>query len=362
MPEKIRVLVTGVGGGGLGHEIVKALRLAGRYHIVGVDLSNASLGLFDVDEAYTVPPASHQDYLPTLLDVCRRKNIRVLFHGSEPELKVFSKHRDEITGTGLILPINTSFVIDTGMDKWRTMTFLQDHGFAIPLTLLIVSEEEIPGNFPLPAVIKPAVGGGGSNNTYLVQERAELEFACRYLIRQGLKVLLQEYVGTPDDEYTVGVLHTLDGDLVGSIAVHRYILSGLSNRIKVPNRTGRAELSPVLAISSGVTQGEIRDYPELRAACEAIATALGSKGPLNIQCRFVNGTLYPFEINPRFSGTTYIRALMGFNEPDLIVRHHLLGEELPHPISYQFGQVIRGLREHRVEDTSGISISPWYLE
>ncbi len=352
----------GVGGGGHGHEIVKALRLAGRYYIIGVDMNNTSLGLFDSDEAYTVPPASHADYLPTLLDICRKRNVKVLFHGSEPELKVFSKNCEKLTAAGLLLPINTSSVINIGMDKWQTMSFLHEHGFVTPLTFFVVSEQDIPTDFPLPAVIKPAVGGGGSNNTYLVQERTELEFACRYLIRQGLKVLLQQYVGTPEDEYTVGVLHTLDGELVGSIALHRYILSGLSNRIKVPNRTGREELSSVLAISSGVSQGEIREFPEVRAACEAIAGALNSKGPLNIQCRFVNGTLYPFEINPRFSGTTYIRALMGFNEPDLMIRHHLLGEAIPQPVTYQFGQVVRGLREHSIVESSDHLILRWSYE
>lgn len=350
--ERTTVLVTGVGGGGHGHEIVKALRLAGRYHIIGVDMSDISLGLFDADEAFIVHSSTRPDYLPTLLDICRQKNVKVLFHGSEPELKAFSRNREQIVAAGVLLPINTANIIEMGMDKWQTMTFLSEHGFAMPHTLLVALEEDIPKEFPLPAVIKPAVGGGGSNNTYLVQDLEELQFACRLLVRQGMRALLQEYVGTPADEYTVGVLHTLEGELVGSIALRRYILSGLSNRIKIPNRTGREELSPLLAISSGVSQGEIREFPEVRQACERIATTLGSRGPLNIQCRFVEGTLYPFEINPRFSGTTYIRALMGFNEPDLMIRHHLLGEALPEKIEYRFGRIVRGLVERSVPEPS----------
>jgi carbamoyl-phosphate synthase large subunit len=216
--------------------------------------------------------------------------------------------------------------------------------------LLVHTEKEIPQEFPLPAVIKPAVGGGGSNNTFIVQDKDELEFACLYLVRQGKVVLLQEYVGTPDDEYTVGVLSTLEGEPIGSLALHRHILTGLSNRIKIPNRTGREELSPVLAISSGVSQGVIDDFPEVRQECEAIAKALNSKGPINIQCRFVRGKLYPFEINPRFSGTSYMRALVGFNEPDLLIRHHLLGEKISVPVNYKFGQVVRGLVERALID------------
>ena len=357
MLKKIRVMVTGVGGGGHGHEIVKALRLAGRYHLIGVDMVESSFGLFDVDEAYTVPPASDSHYMDILLDICQQRQAKVLIHGSETELKVISRNRDGLLKAGVLPLINSYEVIERCMDKWATVVFLKEQGFHFPNSLLLHTEKEIPRNFSLPAVIKPAIGGGGSNNTFVVQDVDELEFACRYLVRQGKVVLVQEYVGTPDDEYTVGVLSTLDGELVGSIALRRYILSGLSNRIQIPNRTRRMDLSSTLAISSGISQGIIDEYSEVRQVCERIARALHSKGPINIQCRFVDGKLYPFEINPRFSGTTYIRALMGFNEPDMLIRHDLLGEVLPSPVRYKFGRVVRGLVESCVTDFS--NVTPW---
>jgi carbamoyl-phosphate synthase large subunit len=55
-----------------------------------------------------------------------------------------------------------------------------------------------------------------------------------------------------------------------------------------------------------------------------------------------------FEINPRFSGTSSIRAMLGFNEPDLLIRKHLLGETLPERPTYRYGTVLRGLREIEV--------------
>jgi carbamoyl-phosphate synthase large subunit len=47
---------------------------------------------------------------------------------------------------------------------------------------------------------------------------------------------------------------------------------------------------------------------------------------LNLQLRVHDGEIYVFEIHPRFSGTTPIRAGAGFNEPDVLLRHHLCGE------------------------------------
>ena len=173
------------------------------------------------------------------------------------------------------------------------------------------------------------------------------------LLRVFPEFIAQEYVGTPDVEYTVGVLLDLDGNLINSIAIKRYILSALSNRIKVPNRSARKDLGPVLAISSGVSQGEIGRFPEVTRECEQIALALGAAGPINVQCRLVGGEVCVFEINPRFSGTTSLRAMVGYNEPDVLVRRHLLGADIPAHFEYGSGVILRSLSETLVE--SGVA-------
>jgi len=59
----------------------------------------------------------------------------------------------------------------------------------------------------------------------------------------------------------------------------------------------------------------------------------------------VNNKVYPFEINPRFSGTTYIRALAGVNEPDLFIKKYLLNQEIPLMPRPNPGIILRGLEE-----------------
>jgi len=122
----------------------------------------------------------------------------------------------------------------------------------------------------------------------------------------------------------------------------------LNIRFSVRNITGRSELGEWLVISSGVSHGEFQDFPEVRQQCERIAGALGAKGPINIQCRVVDGKVRVFEINPRFSGTTSLRAMMGYNEPDILIREHVLGERIQARFSYRFGTVLRSLMEHEL--------------
>lgn len=348
--EPVTVLVTAVGGGGLGEQLIKALRLASTpYRIIGTDMSAFSKGLAEVDQAERVPPARDADFVPTLLDLCRRHGARAVLCGSEAEIAVLDQHREQFAAAGLFLPIQPGAVLDTCLDKVKTAAFLAAHGFHTPAYARITSRQELDAFPHLPAVVKPSRGGGGSANLFLAQTRDELIFFGDYLLRQYQEFIVQEYVGTPQTEFTAGVLLDMEGHLWNSIAVRRNILTALSNRLREPNRTGRAGLGPVLAISNGVSQGEIGPFPEVCAECERIALALGARGAINIQCRVDSGRVYVFEINPRFSGTTSLRAMVGYNEPDLLIRRHVLGQEIAPRFSYRSGTILRGLSETFLE-------------
>ncbi len=349
MARKLNVMVTGIGGGGCGEQILKALRMAkDQYTIIGADVSPTSIGLMEVDYPYILPPANDKRYLDELLSVCRKHNVKVIFNGSDPELKLVSKHRISIENEGIFLPINPANVLDTCMDKFKTMEFLKQNNFLFPETVQITSINDIEKINYLPLILKPSIGGGGSTNTYIAQTKDELEMFAQYLLNYSKSIIAQQYIGRPDSEYTIGVLVSMEGKLLNSIAVKRNILSGLSNRIKVKNVTGNPEFGPILAISSGISQGEIGKFPEVTKQAEEISSTLGCRGAVNIQCRLVDKKIYIFEINPRFSGTTSLRALVGYNEPDILIRNQIFGEKITPYFKYKSGMITRGLREKLV--------------
>lgn len=339
----IRVLIAGVGGGSHGLEIIKALRLSDLpYYICGADKDKNSLGLFKADKGYCIPAAGHKKYIHAMLDICRREKIEVLFHGSEPDLKALSENRNAFEAEGVFMPFNTERVINLCMDKEQTFRFLKVNQIPIPKTLVVHDEKSIKGLNFFPVVIKPSINSGGSNNSFIAQNREELVFFCKYILKRKGRPLVQEYIGRPSDEYTVGVLSDKEGRVISCILIRRFILSSLSSRSKTPSFKNSRK---ILAISSGISQGEIVNNKEISKQCIHIALTLDSKGPLNIQCRFINNKVYPLEINPRFSGTTYMRALAGINEPDLLIRKYVLAEVLPRKMTAMTGLVLRGLEE-----------------
>ena len=351
------VMVTAIGGGGHGEQILKALQMvkAGRYRIVGADMNPNCPQFALTDERIVLPPAATPDYIDRLLEACSRFSVQVLFHGCEPELRVFSQNRARIESAGILLPINSAETIELCMNKLATMRFLRDRGFDPPKCWAVTSLSELDEIDSFPVILKPSVGSGGSANVHIAQSPRELRLCAELLeLKQpGVSFLIQEYVGTSDDEYTVGVLHDLDGQFLNSVGLRREIKSMLNIRLKEANKTGRSELGPSLVISSGISHGKIGPYPEVTRTCEAIARALGARGAINIQCRLVNGKVKVFEINPRFSGTTSIRAMMGYNEPDVLIRKHLLGETITPRFHYDSGVVMRTIAEHLIERSDG---------
>lgn len=340
------VMVTAVGGGGNGEQLVKALRQSDLdYTIVGTDVTRHSKGLYEVDHSYLVPPANHPDYLDEITAICGNHGVRALFHGSEPELKRLSAARSTFDDLGIFLPMNLPSVVDLCMDKLRCSEQLAEQGFSVPRWRRVRAMQDLAGLDLLPAVLKPSVGGGGSNNLFLAQTEAEAITFAEYLLSIYPEFIIQEYVGTPESEFTVGVLHTMDGEFVNSIAIRRHLGTAISTRIRVSNTSGREELGPTLVVSSGYSHGDIGRFPEVTEVCERIAKHLDARGAINIQCRLVGDEVYVFEINPRFSGTTSLRALVGYNEPDLLVRHHVLGEPIQTGFPYREGTILRGLSE-----------------
>lgn len=343
MKNQVKVLIAGVGGGGYGVEIMKALRFSAcRYFIYGVDMSPLSLGLFLADKSSVVPPALSGDYVKKLLAICKKDKIRVLIPGSDEDLKTVSRNQKKFEEEGVFVPINTAAVIDLGLNKLKTMQILQKHRCLIPNTVIIQDMEDIAKVDFFPSIVKPYIGGGGSNFTFLAQDREELNFFCRYSIKYGISPMVQQYIGTADNEYTIGILSDRQGNILSAVGIRRYIKSGLSNRLRVASRLKKGE---TLIVSSGLSQGEIIKDKNILNQAKNIAKAIGSRGPLNIQGRYAQGKFYTFEINPRFSGTTYFRALSGVNEPDLLIRKYVLKERLPGNIQPASGKILRGLFE-----------------
>ena len=340
MKSQITILVSGVGFGSLGRELIKAFQLAGKkYRIVAADMSPNSFGLYDTKYRYLIPSANSRNYIESLMKICKKENVKAIVSGSEPEIVKVSKNTKLFKDNGIQVLLNPIKVIKKCSDKYELYKFLKMKNLPCPYTFLFQNESDFNKIQDYPVIIKPR-SGSGSRNVFLAQDKMEAKFFTNYLRKYGSEPIIQEHVSDYEGEFTVGVLYSGNGELVTSIAMKRLLVGGLSTRQIIINKQKRKKY----VISSGISQGLIDDFKEIRKMAEKYAKILEADGPINIQCRKIGSKILPFEINPRFSGTTGARSLVGHNEPDIFCKYKLF-KQIPKKISHKFGYVLRDMNE-----------------
>ncbi len=322
MSKQSTVLVTGVGGRSVGHQILHALLLLGdRYKVICCDADSYAYGLYQVQDRYVVPGATQPNYLSAILEIIRRHEIDILLPGTEAEIRILVHHREALAQAGCLLVTSPPDVIDLCGDKGRLYQWLAAQNIGVPHSAGTAEWRQLADRVGYPLVAKPAGSSGGSRNVEIIASDAEIiDYIARFPGPES-EIVFQEYVGDATSEYTVGVVVSQSGAIIDSIVLHRH-LTGLSLG------TTRVIAGKRYALSTGYSQGFIIRHPQIQAFCEDLAIQMGMRGPVNIQLRLHQGEIKVFEVHPRFSGTTSIRGDVGLNEPDIVIRDHLLGEPI----------------------------------
>lgn len=302
MDKSLCVLILGVGGN-IGQGILKALALSDLPHrAIGACVSPLASGLYTTDSSYVSPFYNEPHFLDWLLTVCKKEQVDVILTGVEPVLSFLAEHAAKIKqSTQTVCIVSDIQALTIAQDKLKTSQWLEAHGFQYPkyaLSCDLASVEQLYQRCGFPLIAKPRYGRGGSGIIKIEDEKS-----LRFATHQS-DYLLQEYIGTPCDEYTVGTFSNKKGELCGTIVMKRELLSGTTHR------------------------AVLGEFPEVKKEAEKIVTALKPFGPCNLQFRVSDeGVPYCFEINMRFSGTTPFRARFGFNEVKASLEHFILDKE-----------------------------------
>jgi carbamoyl-phosphate synthase large subunit len=316
-----RVLVTGTGGTGVGASVIQALQLDGGWDITAADAEPYSWGLYAADRGELVPWASDPAYLPRVAEVAKWHGAEAVIPGTEAETVLLADRRDEVP-----VPViaNRAALMPLMRDKRLAALRLADLGLPYIPSYSWDRRGMAAAQWGFPLVVKPMRDTSGSRGLHLVTSQRELDGLASWFATSAAHVAaekmpdVQPYVGDPSAEFTVGVVTGADGTLFGS-AVMRRELTGFTL-----HAAGACEGRRV-AVSTGFSQGRLVRDELVQGFCEDLARRLDSRGPLNIQLRVQAGIPYVFEIHPRFSFSTGIRAAAGFNEPAMLLRHQLDG-------------------------------------
>ena len=288
------VLVLGVGGNNSLGILRTLMKSKYQLNIFGACVLEDNAGLYMSHKHFISPYATEKEFIPWLINLVNEQDISIVFSGVEEIIKEISINYNrliEFTSCKFMVPdIN---LIDIFQDKFKTIEYLNHVSVKCPQTAHSRNFSEIESllkevGFPL--IAKP-INGKGSNGIKLIYNESELENAASLN-----NYVIQEYIGTPEQEYTVGCYITKNKRIIKPIIMKRILKNGMTS------------------------SAEIVEDTEIENMCLKICESLDYNGPLNVQLRKdKNGVPYVFEINLRFSGTTQIRNEFGFKDIDLSI-------------------------------------------
>lgn len=315
----INVLVTAVGSE-LAFSIIKAIKLiAPPVGLIGCDIYPEVVGKYWCDSFHIVPPAKEEeDFITCLGELVAERAIDVIIPTNDIEFFVLAKYKEHFLQTlNCHILVNAPSEIERFNDKWRAYQWYQTKQLAAPQTFLAEEVEALRQqllNMSYPLIVKPR-RGGGSREIFKVDGFEEL-VNCLPLVTRPI---VQEYLSGDDAEYTAGTYRTMTNE-VFVIVMKRTLKFGMTN-----------------------TAQTVRDAG-LESFCREIILNTDLVGANNIQFRVTRDGPRILEINPRFSGTTGIRARFGFNEVAMWIDEQVLNKA-PSAPRVREGHVMRYMQE-----------------
>jgi carbamoyl-phosphate synthase large subunit len=263
--------------------------LNGQGYVYGADCDPTAPALYAADRSFLVPRVTEKDYIPFLLDKCKKENIKLIVPLIDPELLILARERENFLERGIIPLVSSYETVRIGYDKLLTHKFLVANFLPSPKTFAFkeeLSEDEL--DFPL--IIKPRFGSASIG----VQKCEDYQDVLFYS-RKISEPILQEFL--QGDEITIDVLCDFEGNPLSIVQ---------RKRIKV--RAGEVE--------RGIT---IKNYELLSLALELVKK-LNPLGVINIQCFSTSKGFFFTEINPRFGGGYPLAHFAGANFPKLLIQ------------------------------------------
>lgn len=275
-----------------------------------VDITPLSAGLYRGRCGGTILPKPEED-IDAWEQWVKATGIDAIIPGSDNDLPALAAVREDWRNRGVCeVLISDPDLVEVGNHKGLTASVLQAHGFDCPDTTWGMSMQKTAGNIrkspEFPMVVKPA-SGAASRGMNIVHKAEELEF----YLDTTTPMVVQEYL--PGDEYTCSVFGDSRQVVQAFMILKRTLYAG---------HTYRAE--SVLDVN--------QENVSLAEFVIKVGNALRPRGPLNMQLKMVPGRgPVIFELNVRCSGSTPIRSMFGYNEPELLIKHFILGQPVIQP-------------------------------
>lgn len=269
-----------------------------------------TIALQHADGFFISPLIYDSNYIPSIIDYCRKNEIRVVISLFDIDLLVLAQHANDFSNNGIELILAPEEFVKICNDKYSTYEFIKSLGLKTPKTYLNKNEVKQAvsrGEINYPIIIKPR-WGMASMGLYFVDNDEELDFFSKKcykdIFNSYLKyessmtidsaIIYQEVI--VGKEYGLDVLNDLEGNYIKTFA-----------KQKVTMRSGETDLGCTVNPNPFINIGK------------AISYTSNHHGICSVDCIMKDDDIFVIEMNCRISGHYPLAYLAGFNYPQLVI-------------------------------------------
>lgn len=284
--------------------------LGGAGRVICANIYPDTPAMCAADEAVVVPPSSHADYIPTLVDLCESRQVKLISSFHDLDVFILSQHLEALRATGATPIVPDAEWGRICLDKYECSRRMEEVGIDVPWTGVSLDgalEAIAGGELRYPVLVKARLGFG-SLGLNLCRTEEQLVASFHATQRDVGKFDTDAFVPCPADErvliqqaiegneYCVDVVNDLDGNYATHLACHVHAM-----------RAG--ETDSVTTVDPSV----VGDMPQRLSALTR------HPGIWGVDVMDDRGVGRVIDINPRFTGDYPFHQIAGANIPAALI-------------------------------------------
>ena len=250
--------------------------LSGKGKVVATDMSNLAPAIYEADKYYIVPRMTDTGYIDTIIDICKREEIKGVLSLIDPELSLLAENKKKFEDIGTDIIGSSYELCEMSLDKYQMYLWLNAKGYKCAKSYIDKDEFYTAvesGEITYPVFVKPA-RGSASISISEAYDKDSVEIL--YSHNDGL--MIQEYLHGQEIGADV-YIDMISGEIVS-----------IFTKKKIKMRAGETDK----AVS-------FKDERLFKLIKDFVSEA-GYRGQIDIDIFYIDGEYYISEVNPRFGG------------------------------------------------------------
>ena len=250
--------------------------LSGKGKVVATDMSNLAPAIYEADKYYIVPRMTDTGYIDTIIDICKREEIKGVLSLIDPELSLLAENKKKFEDIGTDIIGSSYELCEMSLDKYQMYLWLNAKGYKCAKSYIDKDEFYTAvesGEITYPVFVKPA-RGSASISISEAYDKDSVEILYSY--NDGL--MIQEYLHGQEIGADV-YIDMISGEIVS-----------IFTKKKIKMRAGETDK----AVS-------FKDERLFKLIKDFVSEA-GYRGQIDIDIFYIDGEYYISEVNPRFGG------------------------------------------------------------